>query len=66
MNEIVELHERDMDVVVQPGMPYEQLNEELKSKGLFFPVDVSLPLPYAFPLISNNALWRSRIVFSWQ
>lgn len=42
MNEIVEVHERDMDVVVQPGMPYEQLNEELKDKNLFFPVDVSL------------------------
>jgi D-lactate dehydrogenase (cytochrome) len=41
MNEIVEVHERDLDVVVQPGMPYEQLNEELKAKGLFFPVDVS-------------------------
>lgn len=41
MNEIVQVHERDMDVVVQPGMPYELLNEELKDKGLFFPVDVS-------------------------
>lgn len=41
MNEIIEVHERDMDVVVQPGMPYELLNEELKEKGLFFPVDVS-------------------------
>lgn len=40
MNEIVQVHERDMDVVVQPGMPYELLNEELKDKGLFFPVDV--------------------------
>lgn len=63
MNEIVELHEMDMDVstannfrlkhmlkhiqvVVQPGMPYEMLNEELKSKGLFFPVDVSKCSPY--------------------
>lgn len=41
MNEILEVHDRDMDVVVQPGMPYELLNEELKEKGLFFPVDVS-------------------------
>lgn len=41
MSEILEVHETDMDVVVQPGVPYEQLNEDLKSKGLFFPVDVS-------------------------
>ncbi|CAD6568519.1 MAG: hypothetical protein CYPHOPRED_002683 [Cyphobasidiales sp. Tagirdzhanova-0007] len=39
MNEIVEVHDMDMDVVVQPGMPYEVLNEELKSRDLFFPVD---------------------------
>lgn len=41
MNEIIQVNERDLDVSVQPGMPYEQLNEELKDKGLFFPVDVS-------------------------
>lgn len=42
MNEIIEVHERDLDVVVQPGMPYEQLNEELVANKLFFPVDVSV------------------------
>jgi FAD/FMN-containing dehydrogenase len=28
-----------MDVVVQPGLGWVELNEQLKSKGLFFPVD---------------------------
>lgn len=54
MNEIIEVHERDMDVVVQPGMPYELLNEELKGKGLFFPVDVSFSaLIYVVGLVAS-------------
>jgi FAD/FMN-containing dehydrogenase len=28
-----------MDVVVQPSVPWMQLNEEIKHSGLFFPVD---------------------------
>jgi len=55
MNEILEVHERDMDVVVQPGMPYELLNEELKERGLFFPVDVSLFL-FLFFLFKTGPL----------
>ena len=51
MSEILEVHETDMDVVVQPGVPYEQLNEDLKSKGLFFPVDVGQAVP---PLMRCN------------
>ena len=43
MDQIVKVHDMDMDVVVQPGVPYEQLNEDLKEYGLFFPVDVSVP-----------------------
>ncbi|KAG0146065.1 hypothetical protein CROQUDRAFT_78120 [Cronartium quercuum f. sp. fusiforme G11] len=43
MNKIIALHESDMDVVVQPGISYEQLNVELEktasTQHLFFPVD---------------------------
>ena len=39
MNKILELHERDMDVVVQPAVGWEHLNECLARKGLFFPPD---------------------------
>jgi D-lactate dehydrogenase (cytochrome) len=28
-----------MDVVVQPSVPWMQLNDEIKESGLFFPVD---------------------------
>ena len=39
MNKILEFHERDMDVVVQPAVGWEYLNQYLASKGLFFPPD---------------------------
>ena len=39
MKSIVALHEDDMDVVVQPGLGWVELNESLQEKGLFFPVD---------------------------
>jgi D-lactate dehydrogenase (cytochrome) len=39
MDKIVELHEDDMDVVVQPSMMWMTLNDMIKSSGLFFPVD---------------------------
>lgn len=39
MNRIVSLHKRDMDVVVQPALGWEELNEELAKDGLFFPPD---------------------------
>ena len=39
MNEILQLHEEDMDVVVQPSVQWMQLNEDIKHTGLFFPVD---------------------------
>lgn len=41
MNRVVAVHEKDLDAVVQPGVGYEVLNEELKERGipLFFPVD---------------------------
>jgi D-lactate dehydrogenase (cytochrome) len=39
MNKIIQLHEEDMDVIVEPGVGFEQLNEFLASKKLFFPPD---------------------------
>ncbi|KAF1983811.1 D-lactate dehydrogenase mitochondrial precursor [Aulographum hederae CBS 113979] len=39
MDQILTLHEDDMDVVVQPSVPWMSLNESIKSSGLFFPVD---------------------------
>lgn len=39
MNRILELHEDDMDVIVQPSIQWMDLNEKIKDSGLFFPVD---------------------------
>jgi len=39
MDQIVSLHADDMDVVVQPSVPWMSLNEQIKESGLFFPVD---------------------------
>ncbi|RDW86207.1 uncharacterized protein DSM5745_02849 [Aspergillus mulundensis] len=39
MNHILDLHEADMDVVVQPSIQWMDLNEKIKDTGLFFPVD---------------------------
>ena len=39
MNKVIALHGRDMDVVAQPGVDWQILNEELSKHDLFFPVD---------------------------
>ena len=39
MDKILDLHKDDMDVVVQPALGWELLNEELAKDGLFFPPD---------------------------
>ncbi|KKK16505.1 oxidoreductase, FAD-binding [Aspergillus rambellii] len=39
MNKILEQHEEDLDVVVQPSIQWMDLNEKIKDSGLFFPVD---------------------------
>jgi len=41
MNKIVAFNEEDMDVVVEPGVNWVALNEEIKSSGLFLPLDPS-------------------------
>ena len=39
MDQILALHEDDMDVVVQPSVNWMDLNHALEDTGLFFPVD---------------------------
>lgn len=39
MDKILKLHKDDLDVVVQPALGWEILNEELGQEGLFFPPD---------------------------
>lgn len=39
MNKIINLHKEDLDVVVQPAMGWEALNDHLGQEGLFFPPD---------------------------
>jgi D-lactate dehydrogenase (cytochrome) len=39
MDQILALHKEDLDVVVQPAVGWEGLNEELAEHGLFFPPD---------------------------
>lgn len=39
MDSIVELHEDDMDIVVQPNVGWVELNRYLEPNGLFFPPD---------------------------
>lgn len=39
MNRLLAVNAEDMDVVVQPGLTREELNTELRTTGLFFPVD---------------------------
>ncbi|CVK96093.1 probable D-lactate dehydrogenase (cytochrome) [Fusarium mangiferae] len=39
MNQILEMHSDDLNVVVQPSVPWMDLNEKIKDTGLFFPID---------------------------
>ncbi|MCJ1379227.1 D-lactate ferricytochrome c oxidoreductase [Xylographa soralifera] len=39
MDKILKLHKDDLDVIVQPAVGWEHLNEELAKDGLFFPPD---------------------------
>jgi D-lactate dehydrogenase (cytochrome) len=39
MNRVLHINNDDLTVTVQPGVTRKQLNEEVKSTGLFFPID---------------------------
>ena len=39
MKAIIAVHEEDLDCVVEAGVTRKQLNEHLRDKGLFFPID---------------------------
>ncbi len=39
MNRVLAVHAEDLTVTVQPGVTRKQLNDEIRSTGLFFPID---------------------------
>jgi D-lactate dehydrogenase (cytochrome) len=39
MNQVISINAEDLTVTVQPGVTRKQLNEAVKSTGLFFPID---------------------------
>lgn len=53
MNKIIEFHPEDMDIVVEPGVNWVQMNEEIKSSGLFLPMDPS-PTAHIGGMVATN------------
>ncbi len=39
MNKVLAVHAEDLDCVIEPGVTRKQLNEYLRDKGVFFPID---------------------------
>lgn len=39
MNRLLEVHQEDLDCVIEPGITRKTLNEQLRDQGLFFPID---------------------------
>lgn len=52
MKRIIELNNEDLDITVQAGLGYVELNEKLKEYGLWFPLD---PGPGASIGISSSS-----------
>lgn len=57
MDQIIQFNKDDMDVVVQPSIGWQDLNEQLATmgSGLFFPVDPGMLWPIT---PGNIALWN--------
>ncbi len=54
MNQILEIREKDLQVVVQPGVVHTELNQKLAKHGLFFPPDPGAPATIG-GMVANNA-----------
>jgi D-lactate dehydrogenase (cytochrome) len=54
MNRIVQIREEDFQADVEPGVIYQDLNEQLRHKGLFFPPDPGARATIG-GMIANNA-----------
>ena len=54
MNRILQIREADFQADVEPGLVYQDLNKELRHKGLFFPPDPGARATIG-GMISNNA-----------
>ncbi|KAF4858689.1 D-lactate dehydrogenase [Colletotrichum siamense] len=53
MDEVVAFHPEDMDVVVQPGVNWVDLNKRMQNSGLFLPMDPS-PTATIGGMVSTN------------
>ncbi|OJJ98332.1 hypothetical protein ASPACDRAFT_31349 [Aspergillus aculeatus ATCC 16872] len=53
MNQVVAVYEQDMNVTVQAGVRWVDLNDQLKSTSLFLPMDPS-PTAYVGGMIATN------------
>lgn len=53
MNQILAFHEEDMNITVQAGVRWTDLNEKIKSANLFMPMDPS-PTAYIGGMIATN------------
>eukprot|EP01128_Nolandella_sp_AFSM9_P007522 TRINITY_DN4149_c0_g1_i1.p1 TRINITY_DN4149_c0_g1~~TRINITY_DN4149_c0_g1_i1.p1 ORF type:complete len:499 (+),score=91.10 TRINITY_DN4149_c0_g1_i1:72-1499(+) len=54
MDKIISIHSEDLDVVVQPGISFRELNRALKKHSLWFPLDAG-PNATIGGMVSTNA-----------